>query len=153
MGYILVLLVIRILGQKGKHLRMTPTLQWLASPSVHIVIFHFMSTSTVEAFVLIVVTAPLVRHSPASQVKWSSTICTLAMWVTRAGFNQKLDKSKVSFFATVVQQSVATLITIKLGLVYSRLGVTAPRITSLATLKSPALQASRSSSAISLAIM
>ena len=73
----------------------------------------------------IIVTTPLVRHLPASQVKWSFTICTLAMWVTRVGFNQKLDISKVSFFANVVQRSVATLIT-KLGLVYSRLGITAP---------------------------
>ena len=30
-----------------KHLRMTLTLQWLAGLVVHIVIFHFMSTSTI----------------------------------------------------------------------------------------------------------
>ena len=74
----------------------------------------------------IIVTIPLVRHLPASQVKWSFTIITLEVWDTRVGFHQKLDESKVSLFANVVQRSVAIVITKTiLGLLYSRPGVTA----------------------------
>ena len=76
----------------------------------------------------------LVRHLLGSQVKWSYTKCTLTVWVARVGFHQKPDETKVSVLATVVEWSVAVLLTI-LDLPFSRLGVTAPLYHILCTCK------------------